>query len=440
MLLPPSLVWTRDALIEQCGEHTHVYGRWDRLFGSWRSLGKDQIPKAFTPMWPLLDKSGRLAIAKTDEPPVDEYGQWFLQESRYYETVELETCLTDSFRVDDTATADSAGACYLFQRYADLIPIETRRVASAFGSWQWVVLFMIRSKPAFQDFLRHELSVSGPGFVASCFALAGAEQLNETGRNELCERLMFGKRSALLARITGEHQQRATVKSVHKLDADSCSRERCAEVLALMRNPIKAQVVSHMPRLTYPVLWVLLRLPSWACSVKLVERLAQLVNDGKFRQADDVLTLCRSVEIRCPDRRRDVARTLRSARDGEHLLSLLGSLGSRLPFPPAPFPGDHRLHPLTSARMMRAEGYRMRNCIGELTWQVVFGSRYFYRWEGQEPATLCLERDASRAWVVEKSVGLYNQPLTPTTAAQIDAAVCAAQGRSATHDRIMVGS
>jgi hypothetical protein len=41
--------WTRDSLIERRGRTTHVYGRWDRLFGWWRTthgLARDLAPVA----------------------------------------------------------------------------------------------------------------------------------------------------------------------------------------------------------------------------------------------------------------------------------------------------------------------------------------------------------------------------------------------------------
>jgi hypothetical protein len=425
-----TLVWTRDALIEQCADHTYVYGRWDRLFGSWRRIGEGQIAKAFTPLWPLLDKFGRLAIAKANTALADEYDEddeWFLQQFGYYDAVELETWATGGFGIADPAITDHAEARHLFQRYADLIPLETRRVAGAFGTWQWIVLSMIRDTPTFQDFLRQELSVSGPGFVAACLALAGADQLNDPERSQLCRDLIFEKRSILVARIAGEHHQRAAARWLHKLEADACSMKQCAELLALVRDPIKAQVASHMPRLTFPILWWLLRLPSWVCSVKLVECLAELATDTKSRRLDDLFTLCRRGELKHPDQRRYIARALRRAKSSEHLLVVLDSLTTHLlsmvPFPPAPFPGDERLQPLTSVRTMRAEGRRMRNCVGQLVREVLDGSHYFYRWEGSELAIVSLTRGASDSWELGECAGRCNESLTPTTTAQIKAAV-----------------
>src|ERR1035441_3957413 len=47
------IAWTRDALVEWHGQRTYVYGRWDRLFGCWRSNEQGQSGKPFTPHWPL---------------------------------------------------------------------------------------------------------------------------------------------------------------------------------------------------------------------------------------------------------------------------------------------------------------------------------------------------------------------------------------------------
>jgi hypothetical protein len=144
--------------------------------------------------------------------------------------------------------------------------------------------------------------------------------------------------------------------------------------------------------------------------------------------------MCRSVEKKHPERKASIARSLRSTRDADHLIDLVESLTERLvnatPFPPAPLRGDKRLRPLRSARIMRSEGHSMRNCIGGLTRSVVDGSRYFYRWEGAEPATVCLVRNPSGCWELGDCLGVGNLPLSRETMQQISVAVQAALVRA----------
>ena len=144
--------------------------------------------------------------------------------------------------------------------------------------------------------------------------------------------------------------------------------------------------------------------------------------------------MCRSVEKNHPELKASIARSLRSTRDADHLIDLVESLTDRLvnaaPFPPAPLRGDKRLQPLTSARMMRSEGLRMRNCIGWLVRSVVAGRHYFYRWDGAEPATVCLVRNASGGWELGDCRGVGNSSLSPETMQQISIAVQAALARA----------
>ena len=65
--------------------------------------------------------------------------------------------------------------------------------------------------------------------------------------------------------------------------------------------------------------------------------------------------------------------------------------------------------------MMRAEGRRMCNCLGSLAWSVLNGSLCFYRWEGAEPATVCLTKNPSGRWVLDTALGENNKLLTPET-------------------------
>ena len=155
----PAFAWTRNALVERCGEQTYVYGRWDRLFGCWQSDGR-RSAEPFTPLWPLLDRSGQPGLDRSDAGTISEDDEWLCQEFRYYDRIELETYWDGSFTAaEDTAANTDAGAHFhryveLFQRYIELIPIEIRRVASAFGPWQWVVLSMIWEEASLRTFCK----------------------------------------------------------------------------------------------------------------------------------------------------------------------------------------------------------------------------------------------------------------------------------------------
>ena len=416
-------------MVERYGEQTYVYGRWDRMFGCWQSDGR-RSAEPFTPLWPLLDRSGQPRIDRSDAGTISEDDEWLCQEFRYYDRIELETYWDGRFTAAEDTAANTDADTH-FQRYIELIPIEIRRVTGAFGPWQWVVLSMIWEEATFADFLQDELSAVGPGFVAGCLALARPDKLTRVERDELRRKLMFAKRAQLVSNLVG-CKGSMIARWLRKLHPDETLRAGLRFYLfAIANDPIKARVASHMPALTFSSLEWLERLPPWVCSVGLLEQLSYHAG-GEFR--DNVLTLCRSVEKKHPERKANIVRSLRSIRDADHLIDLVELLTEGLvnaaPFPPAPLRGDKRLQPLTSARMMRSEGLRMRNCIGGRVRSVAAGSCYFYRWEGAEPATVCLVRNPSGCWELGDCLGVGNLPLSPETMKQISASVQAALARA----------
>jgi hypothetical protein len=92
-----------------------------------------------------------------------------------------------------------------------------------FGSWQWIVLLIIRDMPEFENFLRSEIYGKGPGFVSCCLALADADKLSRPERNELCRRIMFEKRAHLIASLAVERHGTMTVNLLSKLDIEASS-------------------------------------------------------------------------------------------------------------------------------------------------------------------------------------------------------------------------
>ena len=359
----PSFAWTRNALVERYGEQTYVYGRWDRLFGCWQSDGR-RSAEPFTPLWPLLDRSGQPRLDRSDAGTISEDDEWLCQELQYYDRIELETYWDGRFTAaDDTAAKTDADAH--FQSYIELIPIEIRRMTGAFGPWQWVVLSMIWEEASFADFLRDELRAVGPGFVASCLALARPDKLTREERDEFRRKLMFTKRAQLVSSLVGCNGS-MVARWLRKLHPDETLGAGLNFYLfAIANDPVKAQVASHIPALTFSSFEWLEWLPPWVCSVRLLGQLSHHAG-GEFR--DYVLTMCRSIENNYPERKAGIARALRGIRDVDQLIDLVELLTERFvnatPFPPAPLRGDKRLQPLTSARMMRSEGHWMRNCVG----------------------------------------------------------------------------
>lgn len=380
------LEWTRDALVEQDAGATSVYGRWDRFFGCWQTDSNGRNVQSFVPRWCLLDEAGQQAHVSWNDTRCD--------------------------RAD------------LLHRFISLIPTEIRHVAAPFGSWQWLVLSMISDVPAFADFLKVELNSVGPGFVASCFALARADEMSRSGRITFCHRILYEKRTRIVSSLVGKCHAAMLVSWLGKLDIDATELHLVDLLVELAEDKSKAETISHLSLITPRVIQWASSLPLWVCSVNLLNAMQETRPGDNASSFDDLLSLVQFVEWHCPDRVNAVGTSLRSAKGRKHLDALVDSWNVRLvdamPFPSAPMRQSGRLQPLTTARMMREEARRMRNCIGSMTWQVVRGDIYFYRWDGAEPATISLTKDGHKRWQLAKALGFDNDPLSNQTAIEIE--------------------
>jgi hypothetical protein len=284
----------------------------------------------------------------------------------------------------------------------------------------------MRNEPDFAGFLRSELRSVGPGFIVGCLALAGADRLSTNEHRALCLRIMRGKRRRLVASLAGDDAP-ISARILRKIDPEALTPQVARVLADLVCDPVKAKVVRHLPTIAAPVIWWLNELPGWACSIRLIELASDSSVSAKLRGDVDLPGLLQFVEKNCPDHRHALARALRSAHDGDQLVANVGNfiagLAERIPFPASPFLGTAELEPLASAEAIRAEGRRMRNCLGGLTWPVRDGRFYFYHWHGAEPATVGLVRGPSGGWQLDSCLGFDNQRLSKSTHAQIEAVV-----------------
>ena len=339
--------WTHDALIERCGNRTFIYGRWDRVFGCWQKL--DDASRAFTPSWPLVTIAGLSAVGSAEITTIeDEWGEWLLNAFPFSpeDQVEHDTWMNDGFHGADLVRQNSDDARNLFDLYAALIPIETRRIAAAFGSWQWTILKVLREAPKFEDHLAKELRSVGPGFVAACMALAGADQLDRTALTALATSLMLRKRSQIISDLLGSCTSRMAVSWLTKLEADSCSKGRCLELLGLLTDRRMAQTISHMRRLTNDHIWWIARLPGWLCSARLVDCLAQGRGQDRLQMLEQLKTFCSVIERHHDNRKRDAADVLQRSLDWHQMSDTIGEQLERL----RPFPPPHSQTPVICVR------------------------------------------------------------------------------------------
>jgi hypothetical protein len=359
---------TRDALVERLGGVTFVYGRWDRLFACWHDAQERWTE--FAPRWPLLDYFGEPLASEDDE----------------------------------------LGA--VLGSYARLVPIEIRRLAGPFASWQWVVLAAVSDEPELVKELATELRAVGPGFVAGCLALARADELDGRARYHLLDRVLHEKRRELVNELVGQSGASLPVSCLVKLDPESATRVSCDRLLRLARDPRRARAVSHLRAITATTLRVAEELPAATCSPRVIELLSECTTED----AGEVLEALSLVASSRRDRLDDLAQALGRASDASCLIALAENWRERLmPFPAPPIAGTEALRPLSSAAAMRREALDMRNCLARLVAPVLEGVVYFYHWGGDEPATVGLRRRGTARWRLDRCLGAANAELSATT-------------------------
>lgn len=425
-----SISWDRDALIEHSLRGWDVYGRWDRIFGSWRAEDAGAPARPFMPAWSLVSPSGRLCAGRfvDDEMPVTVGVDRSPRHDDAHGAATKSGLFPDELLPDDVAHNSVPTAPELFQRYVDLIPLQIRRVAGAFGSWQWIILWMIWNKPEFADFLRGEIEMATPNFVIACLLLSGAEACDTVGRRNLCRAIMHEKRASLMRRAGALRSPRGAVRVISRVQLASIGAETRRELLKVLSEPSKIRFVGNFEILTPRILSLAAKLPAWICIDKISRHLRESPDDRSFDAT--LLALAELVQQEPGDWRERIRRSLHRAGSGKHLVSLIGSWHQCLvevrTYPSPPLPASGCLKPISSAAMLRSESRVMNNCIRDYLNQVLCGDSYFYVWKAEERATIHLKRNGAGRWDLESCAGARNGLLTEQTDVEIRAALRAA--------------
>ncbi|RWM10437.1 hypothetical protein [Mesorhizobium sp.] len=107
--------------------------------------------------------------------------------------------------------------------------------------------------------------------------------------------------------------------------------------------------------------------------------------------------------------------------------SILANLYGLAPFPAPPFEQAGALIPITTPEQLRKTGQSFNNCLkrpGEefaaAVASVLSGQRYFYRWEGENPALLAFARCGSAGWILAEHSGPANSRVPDAVIEQVE--------------------
>ncbi|TPI27331.1 hypothetical protein FJW07_31455 [Mesorhizobium sp. B3-1-9] len=118
---------------------------------------------------------------------------------------------------------------------------------------------------------------------------------------------------------------------------------------------------------------------------------------------------------------------VRCISEGRQPANILANLYGLLPFPAPPFDQAGALIPITTAEQLRMEGQQFNNCLrkpGEefaaALASVLSGQRYFYSWEGENPALFAFARCGSVGWILAEHSGPANSRVPDAVIAQVE--------------------
>ncbi|MDX9862160.1 MAG: hypothetical protein RBS99_14715 [Rhodospirillales bacterium] len=387
---PSSGRFTEQGLVVEKGGVRRVYGFWSTMFGCWET---DLV-------------TGRTReIIPNDVLPSER---------------DIQVC-GDSERLDRVRARTSRGcrksgfeARIAMAAFLADVPVEIRQLTGSFGPLRWLALDLIWQVPGFADFLETETAQGHRPYVHACLALANASALSRAGRCRLGRAIMTAKRADLLAQLSGCAWPTSAVAALYKLEAGDLEASAYRNLARAMTVPSAAKVLSHVRNIDAGLPGLLLRLPN----VLHLPGLFRLCGNGMaswtlMARVFDVMKVQRSVD------RPGCLQALVAVHEPGEFEAWRWRWRSialdRQPFPPPPFAGDDLLRPIADNEDLRREGRCMGNCVAELAGSVLDGEAYFYHWAGKDPATVMLENDEERGWILGEALGLFNQALCAWT-------------------------
>lgn len=347
------------------------------------------------------------------------------------------------------------------REYIELIPESIRNLARYKTTLPiWISLETMWAEPEFHDFLKNEVEAVGVNYVEACWVLAKVDGGQGPGyRHALARTMMRANRQEVLTRLSGKPWNKSAIHLLMKSLVPARGRleflERLREVAA---NGTRHSFLAHAPVLNQAYLEALAALPSWLQRPNLMNVLARESAVAReiippaifhapaekhgaiakslssartlgelerlvFRWVMDLPALPVGPAFRSERRRQ----TLQGGRLRQICSFTVSSdrpeqispfMQENVAFPSPPFLGTDRLVPIRTSQELMAEGRRMQHCVGGFASDVLGGTAYFYRWLGEERATIQMNR-VGQGWVLGQYKGHANRHLTWNTTLQV---------------------
>lgn len=277
------------------------------------------------------------------------------------------------------------------------IPVPVATAVEKYQSRQWKLLQLMQKSPA-----AIELAGINP---ALCFALASYKIFRERFCTLEGATIVSKRRQRDIAEWVGFSGTDATARILAKVRTESVGVDFLKSLSAMMRQPEKLKILSHLPRLNAGVLGILSkdRLLAVIRPVLLSEIASVPEEDLHPHAADMISHLLDMKRIVAPDapppRIHSLAclQTLHDMVLAEFLL-MDQQHGGALPKPP--IPGSKKIVPILTGADLCEEGKMQNNCVGGYVYKIREGKTFIYRVLEPERATLEIIMTSEGDWII----------------------------------------
>jgi len=388
-----SLELTRHALIESYHQTEFIYGRWDSIFGAWeRRQGK---AREFLP-----------SFLPNDVPNVfREKLKWRSPETDWYEDDPpvtlgdlIERAQTWSFLEYEEFVVEEAPLRTQFQEYCSLIPEEIRVACRGFGRFEWAALEACWEFCDFLPLIQTDITGIYRRLVTTLWTATDLRKLPRRNRRDVYRAMIDNPPRALVEQFLPTSASRPYLNILGRLNGAVLQEDEVAALSVLADRKAAVRCLHYLRNVPPPVLTALSKMPDWMMKPIAVE--------GLIRGAGFAREFCETLESRGLLQNDAVQAAIMAGlpkvQSAGQLVDLLEHCADRMmrlqPFPAAPLKASNELEEIRTARGLAWESATMNNCSIKYLDQILAGEVYFYRWHGDERATVALRVTESGRW------------------------------------------
>lgn len=307
--------------------------------------------------------------------------------------------------------------------YLETLPMNYRRLAGHFpASYQWLALESLRNNPNFASFVEQELNALGLGYIISAWVFSDAHFKDAKTREYLSNVMMQLNRVHLLKAATEAPFNKTYFKLLSRLPVSEFNGEtlETARWISLEERLLKA-LIEGPNELSFDLIDLAASLPKWLQHAWLL----RFIDRHYTRPYNREIMFPRTFLHAPPDLHGKIVQSLKHYCDAVTVIgAVLAPMINRWvfeldidnPFPTPPIPGNEILQPILTPQALLKESQEMKNCVLDYYESIKSGQNYFYKWLGDERATVQLSLDDKGAgWKLVQHLGCKNHDLDQLT-------------------------